>query len=97
MPGGALLPFGHRWQAILASYGACVLLALLPDLSGLWPVSAFGTLAMIFALGAAVYAGVDELVSPAASPPPPPTPLPPPRTAGCRWAAWARWTATTTT
>lgn len=48
-------------QAAVLAAAPCLLLALLPDLSHLWLLSAIGTLAMLFALSSTVVAAVSEL------------------------------------
>ena len=42
----AVLPLG-RTAAVLVAYGACAALCLLPELSSLSPLSAFGTVVMV--------------------------------------------------
>mmetsp|Transcript_17538 Transcript_17538/g.53004 ORF Transcript_17538/g.53004 Transcript_17538/m.53004 type:complete len:390 (+) Transcript_17538:683-1852(+) len=54
----------HRaLQAVSLAYVPCLLLSLLPDLSDLSILSAFGTLAMFFALGSAFIAAVLRLLN----------------------------------
>uniref|UniRef100_A0A0G4HD08 Amino acid transporter transmembrane domain-containing protein n=1 Tax=Chromera velia CCMP2878 TaxID=1169474 RepID=A0A0G4HD08_9ALVE len=61
LPGGYVFPFVDRWHAVLSAYVPCLLLSLLPDLSGLWPISTFGTCAMLLALGSAAGAAIYQL------------------------------------
>lgn len=51
-----------RIQGVLFAFAPCVLLSLLPNLSSLWPLSGFGTLAMLTALTSAVIAAANEIV-----------------------------------
>ena len=44
----------HRWEAVFFAYLPCLGLALLPDLSSLWPLSGFGVLAMLLATWSAI-------------------------------------------
>ena len=53
----------NRYQSIALAFAPCALLSLLPDLSSLWPLSAFGTFAMLFALASAVIAATIQLIS----------------------------------
>ena len=76
----------HR-TALLVSYGCCSCLALLPRLTHLWPLSLFGSAAMMVALGSALAAAILQIVHPDAAPPAPPAP--PPAPAHPRAEMWA--------
>lgn len=65
MPGGSKLGLS-RSEAVLISYIPCLALSLLPDLSNLVGVSAFGTLAMLVALASVVAVAVQQLLDPQA-------------------------------
>ena len=59
---------GTRRLWVLGTYLPCVLLSQLPNLSSLWPLSAFGNLAMLTAIIATVTFATIELLAPSLAP-----------------------------
>ena len=64
----AATQLGTRRLWVLGTYLPCVLLSQLPDLSSLWPLSAFGNLAMLTAIVATATFASIELFAPSLAP-----------------------------
>ena len=64
----AVVRCGSRTLWALAAAAACTLLSLLPDLTSLTPLSAFGSIVMLVAIASAVGFGLVELLTPTAAP-----------------------------